>query len=73
VFAGKKRMGAENVEGNGWFVFQYFVFVFLCPYQLSKVVSGACWWCVQLSLGVSNIFCSDIWVEQIVGCWLQLL
>ena len=32
VFARKNRMGAKRVEGNEEFVFQYFVFVFLCPY-----------------------------------------
>jgi len=32
VFAGKKRMGSKRAEGNGLFVFLYFMFVFLCPY-----------------------------------------
>jgi len=26
MFAGKKRMGAERTEENGWFLFWYFVF-----------------------------------------------
>jgi len=38
VFVEKKRMGEERAEGNGLFLFQCFVFVFLRPYGLSKVV-----------------------------------
>jgi len=30
---------------------------------LSKVVSGARWWCVQLSLGASRIVGLEIWVD----------
>ena len=55
--------GSERGEGKGWFVFQYFVFVFLCPYCLSKVVSGARWGCVQLSLGASRIVGLQICVD----------
>jgi len=40
---------------------------------LSKVVSGARWWCVQLSLGASRIVGLEIWVDWFVGCCLQLL
>ena len=57
------QVGSERAEGKGEFVFQYFVFVFLCPYWLSKVVSGTRWWCVQLSLGASRIVGLQIWVD----------
>ena len=39
------------------------MFVFLCPYRMSKVVSGTRWWCVQLSLGASRIVGLQIWVD----------
>ena len=48
------------------------MFVFLCPHWLSKVLSGARWWCVQLSLGASRIVGSEIWVDWFVGYWLHL-
>jgi len=72
VFAGKKRMGQEG-RGKGLVLFEYFLLVFLCPYGLSKVVSGVRWWCVQLSLGASRIVGLEIWVDWFLGCWLQLL
>ena len=72
MVAGKKRMGQrgqrERVRS-----FQYFVFTFLCPYWLSKVVSGVRWRCVQLILGASRIVGLEIWVDWFVGAWLQFL
>ena len=46
---GEEEDGSERAEGKGQFVFQYFVFVFLCLYWMSKVVSGTHWWCVRKS------------------------
>jgi len=47
------------------------VFVFLCPYWLSKVVSGACWLCVQLSLGASRIVGWSIFFCRVRGTRLS--
>jgi len=32
VLAGKKRMGAERAEGNGYFVFRYLIYLFVFIY-----------------------------------------
>ena len=32
----KKGMSAERAEGNGWFVFRYFVFVFFVSVLIVK-------------------------------------
>jgi len=53
---GKRRVCTERAEGDGGFVFWYFVVVLLCPEGLSKVVSGVHWWCVEIGLGVMYLF-----------------
>jgi len=55
--AGKRRVCTERAEGDGEFVFWYFVVVLLCPEGVSETVSGVHWWCVET--GVMYLFMDE--------------